>query len=194
MINNILIQDINLDNIRTKIGILFQDFEIYATSIIENILMRPIEDETKDCAIVEDALKATGLWSKISTLENGIYSTLSRELDDDGVLFSGGERQLLAISRIFAQDFDVVIFDEPFSSLDPIAESELANKILEVFHDKTVILVSHRLSNVKNIEKIVYFENGTIEEMGTHEELYRNSYQYRKFYNAQSGSSSLSYL
>jgi ATP-binding cassette subfamily B protein len=186
-INNILIQNIKLSNIRKRIGIVFQDFEIYATSIAENILMRTVEDNEKDFMIVKNALESVGLWEKISSFKDGIYSNMTRELDNNGILLSGGEEQLLAIARVFAQNYDIVIFDEPFSSLDPIAEAKLANKILEIFYNKTVILVSHRLTNVKNIGKIIYFENGKIEEIGTHEKLYRQSSKYKEFYNAQNG-------
>ena len=84
---------------------------------------------------------------------------------------SGGETQKIAIARIFAQNPDIIILDEPSSALDPIAEYNMYKNMMEVVKDRTVIFISHRLSSARVADKIYLMENGRIAEEGTHDEL-----------------------
>jgi ATP-binding cassette subfamily B protein len=122
---------------------------------------------------------------KNKMIPNGIYTKLTQEFSNQGTLLSGGELQKLAISRVYARECGIIILDEPSSSLDPIAENDMFNAMLNLAKNKTVILISHRLANVKNADRIYLLENGEIIEQGSHQELMLLGKQYAKMYNMQ---------
>lgn len=177
-------REYDVRSLRRRIGVVFQDFSCYASSVADNVLLRSVQSE-KDEQTVVNSLKLCGLYEKVSALKNGIYTVLTKEFDEDGVIFSGGEMQKLAIARMFANDYDIIIMDEPSSALDPIAEYELNSKIIEAAANKTLIIVSHRLSTTKDADKIIYMENGRIEEMGTHKSLIELNGKYAELFNIQ---------
>lgn len=176
--------DYNINTLREKIGIVFQDYQIFSFSVAENILMRPIEDEN-DILKVKEALKYVGLYDKISKLPYGINTILTREFSNDGLILSGGELQKIVIARIYVKKSSIIILDEPSSSLDPISESELFNSIMKVSKDSTIIMISHRLSNVTKADIIFYLENGNVVEQGKHDKLMNLGGKYFKMYLAQ---------
>lgn len=156
--------------LRRKVGAVFQNNEDYSVTVGENILLRKLngkEDEDK----VIDSLKFGDLYDYVSSLPEGINTSVSKEFHRDGTIFSGGQRQKLAVSRGYAQDYSLFILDEPSSALDPIAEAKMYHNMLELGKDKTLIFISHRLSATANVDRIYLFENGYIKESGTHEEL-----------------------
>lgn len=157
-------------SIRKKVGAVFQEYEAYAFTIGENVILRKVET-IEDEEIVINALKFSGLYDKVAKLPNGINTIVSKEFAEDGIVFSGGERQKLAIARAFAGNFDLIILDEPSSALDPIAEADMYNKIMKLGEDKTLIFISHRLSTTMKADRIYLFENGKVAEVGTHHEL-----------------------
>jgi ATP-binding cassette subfamily B protein len=114
-----------------------------------------------------------------------MYTKLTKEFSNKGTLLSGGELQKLAIARVYARKCNIIILDEPSSSLDPIAENEMFNSMLSLAEDRTVILISHRLANVKNVDRIFLLEDGKVIEQGTHEELMRFNGKYADMYNIQ---------
>ncbi|MBQ2882052.1 MAG: ABC transporter ATP-binding protein, partial [Clostridia bacterium] len=103
----------------------------------------------------------------------------------DGVGLSGGESQKIAISRVFARPFELIIMDEPSSALDPVAEYELNNSILENAADKTVIFISHRLSTTQMADRIYMFDHGKIVEVGSHDSLMAIDGKYAEMYRVQ---------
>lgn len=173
------------DDFLRNVGLIFQDFRIYAVPIIENILMRPIDNKEQDEEIVINALKKVGLYDKIAMLPKGIYTNLTRELDTNGAIFSGGEMQRIAIARAFATKYELLILDEPSSSLDTISEAEIFRLILEEYAERTVIIISHRLANIRYMDQIYYINNGAIAEAGTHEDLMKRDGLYAKLYKAK---------
>lgn len=173
------------DDFLQKVGIIFQDFRIYAVSIIENILMRPIKNEHEDEKAVIAALTKVGLYEKIVALPNGIYTNLTRELDGSGAIFSRGEVQRIVIARAFVTPYELLVLDEPSSSLDAISEAEIFRLILEEYSERTVIIISHRLANIRYMDQIYYIENGGIAETGTHEELMKRNGLYAELYKAK---------
>ena len=180
--NNQTIRETKENVIRKKYSIIFQDFRLYDVTIAQNILMREVKS-LEDEQVVLNALDLVGLKEKVMTLEKGIYTMYSREFN--GVEFSGGERQKLAIARVFASDADIYILDEPTSSLDPLAERDINRLIMEKSQDKTIIIIAHRLSTVVDANRIILMEYGRIIEDGTHHQLLLEKGKYYKMFSTQ---------
>lgn len=170
--------------LRKNYSIIFQDFQIYAISVAENVLLRRCETK-EDEEIVWHALQMVGLYDYVKELPDGIYTEVSKEFDKDGVNFSGGEKQRLAIARVFASNADIYILDEPTASLDPIAEERINKLILNNAGNKTMIIIAHRLSTVVDLDKIYLIRNGAIIESGTHEELLALNGVYNEMFSTQ---------
>lgn len=183
-INNIPIDSYNIKSIRAKIAYLSQDFKIYGFTVAENVLMRPIENED-DRRIVLSILEKVGLSEKLNSLKNGVDTYLTREFDDDGEYFSGGELQKLSLARLYAGNYDCIILDESTSALDPVSEDEIIDTIFTIFKDRTVIMISHRLATIKYVDKVVFLANGEIKEQGTHHQLMKQNKDYASFYLTQ---------
>ena len=171
--NGINIKEYDLDAYRACIGAVFQDYKIFASTIAENVLA-DVDDGTKR-EIVLTALQKSAFEEKLSTFEKGIDTELTREFYKDGTNLSGGEEQKIAIARVFAQPYELLIMDEPSSALDPISEYKLNHSIAESAADKTVIFISHRLSTTRHADRIYMFESGQVIESGTHDELVANT-------------------
>lgn len=172
------IKNATADSHRDRFAAVFQDFQIFACSLGENVAL----DTTPDEARVFDALKHSGFNKK---LKNGINSELLREFDDEGVMLSGGESQKTAIARAFYKDCPYVILDEPSANLDPVAEYNLNQAMIEAAQHKTVFFISHRLSTTVNADKIYVMENGRIIESGSHAELMELGGTYAYMFNLQ---------
>ena len=110
---------------------------------------------------------------------------MTREFDEKGAVLSGGESQKLAVARTFIKEAPMKIFDEPSSALDPIAEYELFKNILKEAKDRTMLFISHRLSSVKDCDKVFMLERGTLIEEGTHKELMALGGNYAQMYKKQ---------
>lgn len=183
-INGISYKDLSNKQIREMYSIVFQDFKIYATTIIENILMIKVKCR-EDYDIALDALDKVGLKEKVLKLDKGLDTLVTKEFDRDGITFSGGERQRLVIARVFASNRDIYILDEPTSALDPIAEERINKLIINSAKDKTMFIIAHRLSTVVDADKIYLINNGKVVEAGTHEELMKKNGSYANMFNTQ---------
>ena len=158
------------EKLRRRVGAVFQNNEDYSVTVAENVLLRKVEGDS-DIEKVNEALSFGDLLDYVKTLPEGIDTSVSKEFNREGAVFSGGQRQKLAVSRGYAQDYDLFILDEPSSALDPIAEAKMYHNMLELGKDKTLIFISHRLSATANVDRIYLFEDGVVKEAGTHEEL-----------------------
>ena len=183
-VGNVDIRNIPVDTLRSKITLLSQNYVVYRFTIAENVLMRPLNGD-EDIERVWYSLKQVGLYDKIKSLPNGINTYISQEFSPDGVYFSGGECQKLALARIYAGEFECIILDESTSALDPISENEIYETVFRIFKNKTVIMISHRLGTITHIDRIFYMKNGKITEEGTHKELMEQRGEYCDFFNAQ---------
>ncbi len=184
LLNGTDIREYDLTEYRNHMGVVFQDFKIFSASIGENV-MNGAYDESRDKETVRKALDAAGFTEKLETLPNGIETTLTREFDDNGTNLSGGEAQKVAIARVFAKSFELIIMDEPSSALDPVAEYELNQAILKYAADKTVIFISHRLSTTRMADRIYMFAEGQLAEVGTHDSLMSQNGKYAEMFNLQ---------
>ena len=184
LINGENIKNYRLSSYRNLFGTVFQDYRLFATTVAENVMLRgDITDE--DRATVKDALTRTGIYDKVEALSNGVDSNVTREFDNEGAMFSGGEAQKISIARIFAGNQEIVIMDEPTSALDPIAEQEMYRNMFEACEGKTVIFISHRLSSATMADRVYMFENGEIIEQGTHSELLAMNAKYADMWHKQ---------
>lgn len=183
--NGNLYKNLKINNIRENMSILFQDYKMYSLPIIDNILMNSIENEDCDSLKVKRVLQKLKMLKRIECCKNGLFTDISREFSNDGTLFSGGEEQRIAISRTFCQEKNIFIFDEPLSKIDPVSENEIFDLLLEICDEKTLILISHHLSNLSKMDKIYFFEKGCIKEAGSHYELIEKKGLYYKMYMKQ---------
>ncbi|HEY8444718.1 MAG TPA: ABC transporter ATP-binding protein [Bacilli bacterium] len=181
--NNLNYNDLMISSLRNNYAVVFQDFQIYAMTIGENILMRKLETN-EDEERVWDALEKVGMKDKIMMLPEGINTEVTREFNRQGAVFSGGEIQRLAIARVFASDASLYILDEPTSSLDPLSEEKI-NKLIIKNAEKTMIIIAHRLSTVVDADWIYLIDKGRVVEEGTHEELLRQNGMYAKMFLTQ---------
>lgn len=179
-------KDINPKSLRKYVGAVFQNNEDYSVTIAENVLLRKMETE-EDEKLVIDALKFGDLYDYVMTLPEGINTMVTREFRREGTIFSGGQKQKLAVARGYAQNYQLFILDEPSSALDPLAETRMYHNMLELGKNKTLIFISHRLSATANVDRIYLIENGKVVEAGSHNELMRiENGRYREMFTSQS--------
>lgn len=178
------IKELDLPEYRRLYGTAFQDYQVFAMTVAENVLMRRPQNDD-DYRKVEDCLKRTGVYGKVSQLPHGMDTVLTKEFAEDGAVLSGGELQKIAVARAFAKDYSIAVFDEPSSALDPVAEYQLYENILKECADKTVVFISHRLSTAVLADRIYLFENGGIVEQGSHEALMRQGGRYADMFRKQ---------
>ena len=183
LLNGRNIKEYDLQRYRALFATAFQDHQIFSMSVMENVLMREAAEE--DEKAVTEALKMSGVYDRIRALPQGIHTILTKEFDEDGAVLSGGEYQKLVVARAFVRESPFKIFDEPSSALDPIAEYELFEQILESGRDKTMLFISHRLSSVQNADHVYMLEQGTVIEEGSHQELMERQGQYAEMYTKQ---------
>ena len=184
LINGKSIKDYRLSSYRELFGTVFQDYALFATTVEENVMLKDgLTEEEKNK--VTDALKKSGIYEKIESFPHSAQTVVTKEFDDDGAVFSGGEAQKISIARIFALDREIVIMDEPTSALDPIAEQEMYKNMFAACEDKTVIFISHRLSSATMADRVYLFENGCVAESGTHGELLELNGKYAEMWHKQ---------
>lgn len=183
LLNEKNIKEYDLDDYRAMFSSVFQDFNLYALSLAENVKMQEVMNEDEKNII--SALKQADFGEKLSTFSEGIKSQVTREFDEEGLLLSGGEKQKVAMARVFAGTGKIVVLDEPSAALDPIAEYNINRQIIDSSKKKSVILISHRLTATRMADHIIMLENGEIIESGSHEELMQLDGKYAFMYRVQ---------
>ncbi len=186
LLNGVDIRTYNIKEYRGLIGAAFQDFAIFAATVVENVLLREAVNET-DRAYAVSALRDSDAYTRVSTLPQQENTLLTKEFHNGGVELSGGERQKLAIARAFAKNSPIVILDEPSSALDPVAEYKMFETIIALCdtQEKLSIIVSHRLSSAAVCEQIFVFEQGLLIEQGTHADLLAANGHYADMFRKQ---------
>jgi ATP-binding cassette subfamily B protein len=174
--------DILINDFRSQSVFLFQDFEKYFLTIEENISLG--DEKLANPAMVENAAALSGAHGFISKLSKG-YQTRMGRLFEGSEQISGGQWQKLALARVFYKETKLVVLDEPTSALDPTAEFELLKNVKAGLNNKMVILITHRLYNLKIADHIYVMQHGRIVEEGNFETLVNSNGVFRQMYNAQ---------
>lgn len=167
-----------------NIGTFFQDSYLYHHSVAENIAYGCVE-LIDDAAAINHALEQGGATHIVEALPHGVQTMVRKRIDPEGVEFSGGEKQLLGTARAYMGDKDILIFDEPASMLDPLAELDQFARIRERARGRTAILISHRVGFARLADRIVVMDAGRVVESGTHDELLKQDGLYARLFNDQ---------
>ncbi|ANU18856.1 multidrug ABC transporter ATP-binding protein [Planococcus plakortidis] len=172
------VRDVTTHSLRDQIGLVLQDSILFSESVKENILMgKP--DATDEEVIA--AAKAANAHDFITNLPEG-YDT---KVGERGVKLSGGQKQRIAISRVFLKDPAILILDEATSALDLESEALIQDSLERLAHDRTTLMVAHRLSTITHADQILVIDNGQLAEQGTHEELLQKRGVYYKLFQVQ---------
>lgn len=172
------IRDLTRHSLRKNIGIVAQDVFLFAGTIYDNIIYGNLEATFEE---VVEAAKKANIYDFVMTLDQGFDTYVGER----GVKLSGGQKQRISIARAFLKNPDILILDEATSALDNVTEMQIQKALEELSTGRTTIVVAHRLSTVKNANKIIVISKNGIDEEGTHEELlalngiYANLYQYQ---------------
>ncbi len=169
------VRDITLESLRTNIGVVSQNVFLFDGTIRDNIAYGKTDATDEE---IVSAAKRANIHDYITTLEDG-YDT---EVGERGLKLSGGQRQRVAIARVFLKNPSLLILDEATSALDNVTEMQIQESLEELSHGRTVIVVAHRLSTVKNADRIVVLDKTGIVEEGTHDELMEKGGEYHKLY------------
>ncbi len=161
----------------------FQDVQLFAFPLSENISMQEPHNTEKDRA--EECLVKSGLGEKLKELPAGVDTEVLKIIYDDGTDFSGGERQKIALARALYKDAPVVVLDEPTAALDALAESKLYQDFDKLIGVRSAVYISHRLSSTQFCSHVAMFEEGRLVEYGTHKELLKMDGAYAKMFRTQ---------
>lgn len=172
LVSNEDIKSISTKSLFDKVSIVFQDVTLFNSSIMDNIRIGKLSATDKE---VKNAAKLANCEEFIEKLEYG-YDTV---IGENGANLSGGERQRLSIARAFLKDAPIIILDEIAASLDVDNEKKIQESLNRLTKNKTVLIISHRMKSIQNVDKIVVIDDGKVEAMGKHEELMKISKVYR---------------
>lgn len=184
LVNGRDIKDYSQKSIFDLFSVVFQDYHFLPLSVEKNISLQS-EDEI-DHARVAQVLQKAGMKEKIDSLPQGAASHMDKTIYKDAVDFSGGEKQKLLLARALYKDAPILVLDEPTAALDPIAENELYLQYSALSKGKTSFFISHRLSSTRFCDRILFIADGTVAEVGTHEELMAKKGRYYRMYQLQS--------
>ncbi|MBI4134814.1 MAG: ABC transporter ATP-binding protein [Candidatus Sungbacteria bacterium] len=182
LVNGVNVKDIKLSHWYDFLGTLFQDFVQYHFTVRENITLGDPNKENEKEMIA--AAKKSGAYQFIEKLPQGFDTVLGREFEN-GEELSIGQWQRLAIARAFYEEAPVLILDEPTSAIDAEAEYEIFTNLEKAYKKKTLILVSHRFSTVRNADTIFVVDKGRITERGSHGELMQANGKYARMFSTQ---------
>ncbi|MDR7856804.1 ABC transporter ATP-binding protein [Tissierella sp.] len=183
LINGVDISQVNPKEVFSATSLVFQDVEIFANSIGENITSLVPEkiDKNRLTKVITDA----GLLDTIQQLEKGYETNLTTYIDENGISLSGGQQQKLMLAKALYKDAPILILDEPTAALDPIAEAHLYEQYGNLTKNKTSIFISHRLSSTQFCNRVVFMEKGKIVQDGSHQQLMSLEGPYRRMFSAQ---------
>lgn len=184
LINGYPLSSLEINSYRTHISMLFQDYARYELTAKENI---SISDTSKEPVVqkINDSLKNSGLYNKFSTFADGIDQQLGKKFEN-GTELSGGEWQKVALARSLYRDCSLFILDEPSSSMDSISQAVFWKNISEYTKNKLSVMVTHKVSSLKNTDCIFVLKNGSVAEQGKHSQLTEQNGLYSGLLTAES--------
>ncbi len=181
------INDLDIEMLRENICYITQDNFLFSTTLKDNI--RLFKEEYEEDEIKESTKKAV-IYDEISQMPKGIKT----KIGERGADLSGGQKQRVVISRAFLKDSSIIIFDDTFSALDNRTSKELLENIKDLSKDKTCIIISNKIADVKQSDKIIVLNGGNISQQGVHEELINTPGIYQEFFKQQSTKAEPSFL
>lgn len=179
-VNGTDLRDLKLEDWQSGIGILFQDFPIYNLTIRESIGVGRVSEVPK-----KEDLERAAKYSGADEFINDNYEQLIWKEFKDGIDLSKGQHQRLAVARMFYRNASITILDEPTASIDAVTEEKIFGSLEKHMEGKSVILITHRFSTVKNADKILMMEHGKIIEQGSHKDLMALAGKYADLYTMQ---------
>lgn len=184
LLNGIDYKEYNISEIRKKIGIMFQDFCRYSLSFKENIIISELE-LAENIDMIENAIDNSGCKSILKKINNDLDAQLTKRFYENGVEFSTGQWQKIALARSLFGKKIFYLLDEPSSALDPVSEDKILIAFEKMIKGKSGVIVTHRLSSLNFVDKILVLENGKIIESGTPHQLLELNGLYADFYYRQ---------
>ncbi len=178
LIDGININDLDKQSLRNTISLVNQFPYIFDMTIRENLLLAK-KDATEE--ELESAIKRASLAEFVGTLKKG----LDTKVGESGIKLSGGQKQRLAIARALLRKSPIIIFDESTSSLDNFAQEDIKHSIDNMKGQSTIVIVAHRLSTIRNVDKIFFLDEGKIEDIGTFDELFENNIKFKNMFYAE---------
>lgn len=176
------IREYNYDEYFSAFSVVFQDFNLFAFTLGENIACSSVYDDEKVLRCIEKA----GFSERFSEMPYGVNTHLYKDFEQEGVIISGGEAQKIALARALYKDAPYIILDEPTSALDPLAEYEIYSRFNEIVGERTAIYISHRLSSCRFCDDIIVLDKGELIQRGNHDTLVDDiSGKYHALWSAQ---------
>lgn len=172
------------EQIQKSIGIFFQDYYMFHASMRENVGVGDI-DRIEDLEKIRQSIVDGDAEKVLARLPKGLENWIGKDIEPEGAILSGGEKQKIAVSRTHMSDREIMIFDEPTAALDPIAETNLYRNFAELTKDKTTILISHRFGITSLVDRILVFREGSIVEDGSFQELIEKNGYFSQLYRSQ---------
>ena len=177
------LREYDISELRTQIGVIFQDYLKYQMTVAQNIAVGNI-DKKEDRELIMNSAKQSLADSMVQRLKGKYEQALGKRFNN-GVELSGGEWQKIALARVYMKDAQLLILDEPTSALDARAEFEVFQHFSELTKGKSAVLISHRFSTVRMADRILMLDNGEIIEVGSHEELLKTNGRYAELFHLQ---------
>ncbi len=178
LIDGVNINDFDKTSLRNAISLVNQFPYIFDMTIRDNLLLAK-KDATEE--ELESAIKRASLAEFVGTLKKG----LDTKVGESGIKLSGGQKQRLAIARALLRNSPIIIFDESTSSLDNFAQEDIKHSIDNMKGQSTIVIVAHRLSTIRNVDKIFFLDEGKIEDIGTFDELFENNVKFKNMFYAE---------
>jgi ATP-binding cassette subfamily B protein len=179
LVDGVDIKNIEKHHLRKNIGVILQEPFLFSKSVKDNI---SIADNSSDTARVSNVAKIAQVHNDIMNFEKG-YDTL---VGERGVTLSGGQKQRVAIARMLLQPKPILVFDDSLSAVDTETDIQIRRALQKEWKDSTVFIITHRITTASEADKILVFEDGTIKESGTHEELIKRDGLYKNIWEIQS--------